>query len=569
MKKITVLLAAFAMMITMVAFSAVAFADEPANPDQDWAGGSIYVGTGIIDNDSNRTEMQYPGGKWLSWGSISWWTGASGELYNADGQLVGSYTGEKEHTFKNLKEGEYTVKIPWAIDGYLHMFESVNTSDLYTEPVISITITPEKPSANIRVVAEYKAYDYKTITDIGTFKQGKGVSENGKEKDYFPDTGENGARNWSFEKTGSAGTTTQFSTHSGIYYKDSANQYNMNFLEVPLLSDEEKAAGYKFAGWQLVGDEDPDKIYSDVEALGLKITKDTVFKAVWEYPTHVVSFRTSKSKGTIDPATDAAASVYEQSVEFSNKKLGDEVSIPEVTAKNGYKFLGWYTDLTEETLTEAEIKALVVDRDITLFAKYQAPYEVLPEDTKHTVTFKTNRTQGTLDPKSDEIASLYQYEVNDGAKPTAIPAVTPKEGYEFVGWYSDPTKDILTEDEIKALIVRKDVVFFAEYKSSAAVSPDDTGTVTPATDNTDSSVQSAYDTPKDDEATVSPTSSGKSSSVKSVYTTPGSTQYGGATAKTVSTRTGDDLRIVLYSALMLIAGTAMMLIVRRKIHAKR
>ena len=184
-------------MLTMMAVPVNVFADD------EWTGGSIEIGTGIISNDGNRNDMQYPGGKWMSWGSISWWTGGSGELYDAGGKLVKSFTGKKEYTFENLAAGEYTVKIPWAKDDRYHMFQSVDTSYFYSKPEIKVVITEDAPKAEIRVVAEYKAFDYKTVTDIGTFSEGKGTNEARTEKDYFPDTEkETGKRNWAFEKDG-------------------------------------------------------------------------------------------------------------------------------------------------------------------------------------------------------------------------------------------------------------------------------------------------------------------------------------------------------------------------------
>ena len=574
MKKLILFAAALAMMISVFAFGATASADDP------WAEGAITVSTKYLKPDTYRNDLQYPWKGSLAWLRLNGYAGGAAELYKKEAnntlRPIGSFSESSSYTFTNLEEGEYTVRVSLLDDPCFVLFPSVvnggPTELVATGEYNDITVTRNDTAARPAqkwVAVEFRAYGFKTTTDIGTFV--KGTDTQKKEKEYYPTTGPNGIRNWTVENTGNdKDSYPTLSTHSGIYHGDNANLYTgMDDLEVPVLNDEEKAKGYTFIGWELLGD-DSGKVFTTQQALACEVTSDTVFKAVWEHPTHVVSFSTSPAKGTLNPTTNSGSYECVYEVDYNNQKIGDMsagVTIPKVTEKNGYKFVGWIADLSERILTEDEINAMVVNKDITLFAKYESTDQVVPADLKHTVTFKTNRAQGTLDPKSDEIASLYQYDVNDGAKPTAIPAVTPKEGYEFVGWYSDPTKDILTEEEIKALIVKKDVMFFAEFKAKTTTTNENTGTVTPSTDTPNSSVQGTYEEPNN-EASVSPTSSSGSSSVKSAYTTP-STRYGGATAKTVSTRTGDDLRIVLYAALMLIAGAAMMLIFRRRAQAKK
>ena len=419
MKKITLFFVSLAMFVAIFAFAAVASADD-SSQEPEWTGGSVYVGTGIINHDANRTDMQYPSGKWFTWLSISWWLGGSAELYNDQGEMVDSFDRDKEYTFTNLKEGKYTVIITWANKPHLHMFQSVDASNFYSDPVIEVEISKDNPKADIRVVAEYRAFDYNTITDIGTFRTG--TNEEKTEKDYFPVVEEKtGNRNWAFEKVSSSNITSQFSTHSGIYYGDSASQYNINTLEVPVLSDEEEAKGYIFDGWRLVGG-DPDVKYNDVEALGHVINKDTVFKAAWKYPTHEVTFKTSKNEGTIDPASDDAASAYSYKVDFNNQRIGElkniETLIPEVTAKDGYIFEGWYMDLTMDTLTEDEIKSLTVDKDIVFYAKYNRVSEPAVPGTEDTPEESA---------PADKPAENKTPEVKDTGSKTASPEVTVTE----------------------------------------------------------------------------------------------------------------------------------------------
>jgi len=88
--------------------------------------------------------------------------------------------------------------------------------------------------------------------------------------------------------------------------------------------------------------------------------------------------------------------------------------------KEGYKFLGWYTDSSYKTKIEY-INASTV-KDYTLYARWQAVYQI------------------TLDANGGEIEGnpTYEFTVDEG-NPYGVLLLPTRKGYTFVGWYTDIT----------------------------------------------------------------------------------------------------------------------------------
>ena len=366
-------------MLTLLAVPTVAFADDQ-DTDPEWKGGSIKMEMEYV-KESYRTEMQYPKMNALNWAPLPYFANGSAVLMDENRDPIASYSGESIHTFTGLSEGKYILRINNLDSGKYVLFDSFfnGTSGpmsqaMYTQEE-EIEITKSNPEVWKIAVLEYKAFDYKLVTDIGTFENGT------KENDFFPAVGPNGVRNWSEdnEDPGTKGRAPILGTHSGIYYGEKLSQYGKDALKAPKLSKEEKAKGYAFKGWQLVGG-DPDEIYTESEALAYPVTKDTAFKAVWDYPTHKVTFKTNRREGTLSPADGEIANVYSYDVNYNNQKLsqaaGEKAMAPSVEPKPGYQFVGWYMDPTRDILTTEEISNMVVNKDITFYALYEAAPDI-------------------------------------------------------------------------------------------------------------------------------------------------------------------------------------------------
>ncbi|MBQ6539588.1 MAG: InlB B-repeat-containing protein, partial [Oscillospiraceae bacterium] len=247
-----------------------------------WAEGSIGIEFGWVSPDSYRTAMLNPRGAFMGWSSLPYWANGAAELLDSEGNSLGSFTGESSHKFTGLKAGKYILRVtPLKPDSVYNAVESITGVSVITDYETEIEIA-EGAAGTIwkYVVVEYKAYAFKTTTEIGTFASG------GQAHVYYP------GGNWAYENTDPASVSrcATFNTHDGIYYKDTASQYNLSVLEIPTLNEEEAAKGYTFVGWKLVENGvSSEKVYSDVEALSYVVRGDTEFKAVWEYPTHTVT----------------------------------------------------------------------------------------------------------------------------------------------------------------------------------------------------------------------------------------------------------------------------------------
>ncbi|MBQ3196360.1 MAG: InlB B-repeat-containing protein [Clostridia bacterium] len=168
--------------------------------------------------------------------------------------------------------------------------------------------------------------------------------------------------------------------------------------------------GYKFIGW--------DKSFDN-------ITGDTVVTAVYEKLIVKVTF-------VAEHGTMAGDTVVE--VPYGTELY--TVAHPEVTANEGYKFIGW--EPVNETLTA----------DTTVTAKF--------DRLSFTVSFIDH--DGTV---------LKTEEVFYGDAATA-PVVEDREGYEFIGW--DGSFDNVTEDTTITAVYEQimvDVTFVAEHGTLA------------------------------------------------------------------------------------------------------
>ena len=166
--------------------------------------------------------------------------------------------------------------------------------------------------------------------------------------------------------------------------------------------------GYRFLGWY------------DAETGGNRldgtntVTSDITVYARWEriIPTYTLSYDLNGGDGTI-----ATASVKE----------GEKVTIPTDPTRNGYKFLGWFTERNGGSKVSSDT---VVTGNITVHARWE---RIIPT---YTVSYDVNGGNGSYSPTT----------VKEGEKIT-LPADPTREGYKFLGWFTTPTGgDKVTSD---------------------------------------------------------------------------------------------------------------------------
>lgn len=149
----------------------------------------------------------------------------------------------------------------------------------------------------------------------------------------------------------------------------------------------------------------------------------------------------SKKRVEVKYGTDSNETMGNISIGSKNQKVcyGEEgTTVPlNATANPGYKFMGWYKDIDctiKAPVTDGEFK-IGSDSNITLYALFKKTYTV-------NVIAVTDNVQGgkggtvkiNSGTASDKV-SKSDVTVGETVKLTA----TPKEGYDFVGWFDSAT----------------------------------------------------------------------------------------------------------------------------------
>ena len=176
--------------------------------------------------------------------------------------------------------------------------------------------------------------------------------------------------------------------------------------------------GYRFAGW-----------YSDIglqTAYGFteSVTQNIVLYANWT-AIYTVSFN-----------SDGGSAVESQTVEYDRT-----VTKPTAPAKEGYTFIGWYSDAE---LNEVYNFATSVTSHLTLYAKWKL--------NTFTVSFESNGGP-----------SIESQIVTPGSK-AVVPPEPKWEGYRFDGWYSDSDR---TKAFVFATSVTADLTLYAKWTMTA------------------------------------------------------------------------------------------------------
>lgn len=131
-----------------------------------------------------------------------------------------------------------------------------------------------------------------------------------------------------------------------------------------------------------------------------------------------------KAAHTVRYVTGTDASISNATVDD-----GDALPLPADPTRDGYRFLGWYDSETGGNRLDG---TNAVTSDITVYARWE---RIIPT---YTVSYDVNGGNGNYSPTT----------VKEGEKIT-LPADPTRDGYEFLGWFTDPTGgDRVTGDTV-------------------------------------------------------------------------------------------------------------------------
>lgn len=150
----------------------------------------------------------------------------------------------------------------------------------------------------------------------------------------------------------------------------------------------------------------------------------------------------SKKRVEVKYGTDSDETMGKISIGSDNQQFyyGEEgTTVPlNATAKQGYKFMGWYKDIDctiKVPVTDGKFK-IGSDSNITLYALFKKTYTV--NAIAVTDNDENNHKGGTVQINSD-VASTNVTKNDVTVGETVKLTATPNEGYDFVGWYDAVT----------------------------------------------------------------------------------------------------------------------------------
>lgn len=150
----------------------------------------------------------------------------------------------------------------------------------------------------------------------------------------------------------------------------------------------------------------------------------------------------SKKRVEVKYGTDSDSTMGDISIGSDNQQFyyGEEgTTVPlNATAKQGYKFMGWYKDIDctiKVPVTDGKFK-IGSDSNITLYALFKKTYTV--NAIAVTDNDENNHKGGTVQINSD-VASTNVTKNDVTVGETVKLTATPNEGYDFVGWYDSVT----------------------------------------------------------------------------------------------------------------------------------
>ncbi|MCD4549580.1 carboxypeptidase-like regulatory domain-containing protein [Schaalia sp. lx-260] len=390
--------------------------------------------------------------------------------------------------FDNLPYGTYKLRISRDFAGitdYLLQFPATTANRIDNgvrqqiledeSPAIEVTQSnPEHTEQTDSSLAWYLIYNMvgaSVRSEIGHY----GDNETTKSATIFPDGG-------GLIVDENAGETRALL--NGILYASSLNSMKLSLAGVrPTLSPAEQAYGYKFVGWTL--DQETEKlvfpegsvstetqgIYDDASASSIVVrpgSGDLHYRAVWSYPVNKMNFVTEQDKGTLTAFNETGVTAT-YPIEGNVDSIASKGwTLPTVQAKPGYKFVGWIADLSMNVISDDEILNRKAFGTRTLYAKF------VPEAAKPTVSFEVPGDYGSLTGTTDLVKEIPLPEAGNSlnaAGVTTLPQVTPKEGYEFLGWFDTPALNVVPDNNILSTPHTADHRYIAKFKKIESGEP--------------------------------------------------------------------------------------------------
>ena len=146
-----------------------------------------------------------------------------------------------------------------------------------------------------------------------------------------------------------------------------------------------------------------------------------------------------------------ASSIGKTSASCTTKTSSCEITMPTITAPNGYKVVGWSTSKTATTSSYNAGMSYDITEDMTLYA-------IVVEDTitskTITATFKVNNAE-TISKTSDSCTTT-----TDSCEIT-MPSITAPSGYKVVGWSTSATATIATYQSGGTYTFSENVILYA------------------------------------------------------------------------------------------------------------
>ena len=197
--------------------------------------------------------------------------------------------------------------------------------------------------------------------------------------------------------------------------------------------------GYTFTGWKMTANGAEKEYLGDPK--DVLITEDTVFTAQFTTNKYKYTVKYVDKNGNLIPGYDA---IQRAATDYNSLVSEDAIEIP------GYHLVAGEQNSKNLTITENE------DANVIEFV-----YEINKYDVKFNIEKdESGNKHGTINDAKDEITGVVEY----GSNITTIPTAKTDTGYEFVVWANPIAPDtILTEEEIKAMVITGNVGFVAKF----------------------------------------------------------------------------------------------------------
>ncbi len=240
-----------------------------------------------------------------------------------------------------------------------------------------------------------------------------------------------------YEKKEAATCTITFDADGGETARESISAEKGSAIILPACSK----TGYEFLGWFLASD---DSICAGQAGEEFTVQGDIILKAHFEKKEAV--------KVTITFDTDGGKEVNPIKAE-----KGSIIRLPK-TEREGYSFLGWYTEKDGGILLGIPGSEMKAVKDMTAYALWEKETEIDSDNDADPETCKVTFHAGKGTIKVKEITII-----KDGSLYLPMPE---REGYDFTGWYLDDGLTQFAGAYHDTYRITRDTDFYAKWEKS-------------------------------------------------------------------------------------------------------